>query len=66
MEIYFRFIPKMTRLTVRGGAVPIFYCLPTIRIVKDPGAMGPRAGRPAGPGGAPGGGGSNRADIVKR
>jgi hypothetical protein len=41
----------------------VFY-LPTIRIENEPGTMGPRAGRPAGPGGALAGGGTNSAVLV--
>src|SRR5580700_11176086 len=41
----------------------VFY-LPTIRIENEPGSIGPRAGRPAGPGGALGAGGSNSAVMV--
>src|SRR5215469_7812596 len=40
--------------------------LPTIKIENEPWTIGPRAGRPAGPGGALGGGGPNSAAIVIR
>jgi len=43
----------------------VFY-LPTIRIENEPGTIGPRAGRPAGPGGASGEGGPNSAAMVNR
>jgi hypothetical protein len=39
--------------------------LPIIRILNDPGTIGPRRGRPGGPGGALGDGGSNCAVMVK-
>src|SRR5215472_9876119 len=42
------------------------YCFPIIRIENDPGIIGPRGGRPAGPGGASGAGGPYSAAIVKR
>ena len=44
---------------------PSFYSLPTIRIENESGIMGPRAGRPAGPGDASGAGGPNSAAMVK-
>src|SRR5690348_16448258 len=61
----------------RGGAVQVsdrprrarmfsFGYLPISKTENEPATMGPRAGRPAGPGGALGAAGSNSADIVNR
>src|SRR5581483_9692140 len=42
------------------------YFLPTISTVNEPGIIGPRAGRPPGPGCASAGGGPNSAAMVNR
>jgi hypothetical protein len=51
---------------VSYGPRQCLYCFPTIRIENEPSIIGPRAGRPAGPGFASGGGGPNSAAIVSR
>jgi len=50
-------------VVTKGSNWAIFY-LPTIRIKKEPGTIGPRPGRPAGPGGALAGGGPNSTVMV--
>ncbi len=56
----------LSRLELPAMRARATYCFPIMRIENDPGTIGPRAGRPAGPGGASGAGGPYSAAIVKR
>ena len=54
--------PRLLNLEIYGLEERLL--MPTIRIENEPGIIGPRAGRPAGPVGALAAGGPNSAVMV--